>query len=141
MVYDKAEWHYDGDYPDDLPDENGATHIGMFLAWVVLHELEGELHRDEWPEALAALRARRITGRDFVMKQCDGTLGEDELSPEGNDFAADYYASDQYLADYANVLSGDNPTLYHVADTWENYDRIAVVIDRRFKEWQGKTRL
>jgi hypothetical protein len=138
MVYDKAEWHYDGDYPEDLPDENGATHIGMFLAWIVLHKLEGELQRDEWPEALAELRARRITGRDFLMKQCDGALGEDELSPEGNDFAAAYYASDQYLNDYTNVLGGDLPTLYHVTDSWENYDIIARVIDRRFKEWKAE---
>ena len=27
--YDDASWHYGGDFPDDLPEENGATHIGM----------------------------------------------------------------------------------------------------------------
>jgi len=138
MAYDKAEWHYGGVYAEDLPPENGGTHIGMFLAWAILHGLEGALHREEWPEALAALRARQITGRTFLIQRCDGALGEDDFSPEGNAFAAAYYASDNYVADYQDVLGGNEPTLYHVADTWENYDRIAPVIDRRFKEWKEK---
>lgn len=138
MAYDKAEWHYGGDYPPDLPAENGATHIGMFLAWMVLHGLEGALHREEWPDALAELRARRISGRTFLMRQCDGALGENDMSAEGNAFAEAYYASDGYISDYKGALGGNMPTLYHVADTWENYDRIAPVIDRRFKAWKEK---
>ncbi|WP_262497415.1 DUF7832 domain-containing protein [Pedobacter caeni] len=27
--YDDASWHYGGDFPKDLPQINGATHIGM----------------------------------------------------------------------------------------------------------------
>jgi hypothetical protein len=34
IVYDKAKWHYEGDYPKDLPTENAFTHTGMFLAWL-----------------------------------------------------------------------------------------------------------
>jgi hypothetical protein len=33
--YDDASWHYGGDYPEDLPNENVATHIGMFLQWCI----------------------------------------------------------------------------------------------------------
>ncbi|RML48695.1 DUF7832 domain-containing protein [Pseudomonas avellanae] len=32
MKYDDASWHYNGNFPSDLPDTAGATHIGMFLA-------------------------------------------------------------------------------------------------------------
>lgn len=29
---DKADWHYGADdFPDDVPEENGATHIGCFV--------------------------------------------------------------------------------------------------------------
>jgi len=41
MKYDDASWHYGGDFPDDLPDEAGATHTGMFLAWALLSGLGG----------------------------------------------------------------------------------------------------
>ena len=36
MKYDDAGWHVGGDFPDDLPPEAGATHIGMFAAWCML---------------------------------------------------------------------------------------------------------
>jgi hypothetical protein len=45
MAYDRADAHYGGNFPSDLPPEAGATHIGMFLAWVILNGLEGEFHR------------------------------------------------------------------------------------------------
>jgi len=31
IVYDKAKWHYGGDYPKDLPIEQAFVHTGMFL--------------------------------------------------------------------------------------------------------------
>ncbi|WP_265102660.1 hypothetical protein [Acinetobacter sp. 'aerobic (ED)'] len=39
MKYDDASWHYGGDFPADLPQEAGATHIGMFLTWMLLQTL------------------------------------------------------------------------------------------------------
>jgi hypothetical protein len=38
---DRADWHYGGGdlYPKELPPENGGTHIGMYLAWIVQHGL------------------------------------------------------------------------------------------------------
>lgn len=40
--YDDAAWHYNGDFPKDLPKENGATHIGMLLTWCIEMELVAE---------------------------------------------------------------------------------------------------
>jgi hypothetical protein len=31
MAYDRADWQ--SDFPDDVPEENGGTHVGMFLAF------------------------------------------------------------------------------------------------------------
>jgi len=136
MAYDRADWHYGGDYPAGLPPENGGTHIGMFLGWAIMNGLEGQFHRDESPTALAAVRARQMTGRQFLFKACDEKFWEEDLSDEGNGFAKDYYESNRYLDDYEAALAGDLPTLYHVEDTWQNYDRIAPVISQRFEEWR-----
>jgi len=48
MKYDDASWHYDGEFPADLPPEAGATHIGMYLAWCLLNELAGPLYTDDF---------------------------------------------------------------------------------------------
>jgi hypothetical protein len=47
MAIDRADWHYGGDFPAELPDENGGTHIGMYLAWIINNHLEGELHHED----------------------------------------------------------------------------------------------
>ena len=71
---------------------------------------------------------------------CDGKFIDEDLNDEGNAFAQDYYVVEtgQYLTDYEMTLGGDNlPDLYHVADTWENFERIKPVLDQRFDEWKA----
>lgn len=143
MAYDRADWHYGGDFPAGLPPANGATHIGMFLAWAIASALEGERHRLRAPSALEAVRARRMTGRAFVIAYCDAQFTAEDLSEEGNAFTAAYYGGDDpqagsYLADYEEALGRDLPSLYHVADTWENYDRIAPLVARRYLRWKNR---
>ena len=138
MAYDRADWHYGGDYPEGLPPENGGTHIGMFLGWAIMNGLEGQFHRDESPASLAAVCARQMTGRQFLFKECDEKFWDEDLSDEGNAFAKNYYESNRYFEDYEAALAGDLPTMYHVEDTWQNYDRIAPVISRRFEEWKRR---
>lgn len=140
MSYDQAEWHSGGNYPDDLPAENGGTHIGMFLAWVIVNGMEGDELREYSSESLEAVRARRMTGREFLFKECDGKLCEWDLNEECNAFARYYYSAPEciYLKDYAETLAADLPSVYHVQDTWENYEKIAAVITERFKDWKRK---
>ncbi len=35
IKYDGVSCHYEGDFPTDLPNDAGATHIGIFLAWML----------------------------------------------------------------------------------------------------------
>lgn len=140
MAYDRADWHYGGEYPEDLPPENGGTHIGMFLAWAINNGLEGEVHKNELKASADAVRARKITGREFLNKECDEKFGEYDLNEEGNAFAKFYYESDRYFADYDACLGATLPSLYHVRDSWENYDKIAAVIDKRYNAWKASRR-
>jgi hypothetical protein len=141
MGYDNADWHSGGDFPKDLPPENGGTHIGMFLAWAILRNLEGDTHQEEFQDELAEVRARRMTGRDFLFKACDGKFWEEDLNEEGNAFAHSYYGAGgktgKYFDDYREILEGDVAGTYYVADTWDNFDQLAPVIDRRFADWRS----
>ena len=140
MKYDDASWHYGGDFPKDLPQEAGATHIGMFLAWALLSGLEGDLYTEELPDAIPSLQSRSITPGAFLIANCDEKFTDDDLNEEGNDFAQGYYASDAalYVSDYGDTLGEGLESLYHVKDTWENFDRIKLVLDQRFKDWKNE---
>jgi hypothetical protein len=143
VALDRWDWHAGGDFPPDVPPENGGTHIGMFLAWAILNHLEGEQHRRAAGDDLRRVRAREMTGRDFLFHACDGKFWELDLSPEGLAFARWYYATQEggywpYLDDYIEVLAGELPTVSHVGDTWENFDQLAPVIEARFTEWKRR---
>lgn len=72
MKYDDASWHYGGDFPEELPDEAGATHTGIFLAWALLVGLSGEFHVDDSPEDIPRLKMRSLTPGQFFLESCDG---------------------------------------------------------------------
>jgi len=139
MRYDDASWHSDGDFPTELPAEAGATHIGMYVAWLLLQGMASEELAEDEKEDLQALRERSTTPGLFLLQCSDGKFVDDLISDEANAFTAVYYdlENGQYLEDYEEQLGAEIPSLYHVADTWENFDRLAPVIAQRFAAWQA----
>ncbi|MEJ7666788.1 MAG: hypothetical protein WKG07_48425 [Hymenobacter sp.] len=54
MAFDKMDWHYGSEnFPKHLPDENGGTHIGMYLAWIIENKMIGTLHQEDSPDEIA----------------------------------------------------------------------------------------
>ena len=135
-VYDKAKWHYGGDYPTDLPTRNAFTHTGMFLAWLADRGLLSSEFAEDFHDDLRQLNERKITpGRLFEI--VDGVLASDMLNDDGNAFSKTYYGpEDIYFRDYHATLGLNLPSDYHAPDSWENYDRLKATIDRRYIEWQ-----
>lgn len=135
VKYDDVSWHAGGQFPADLPAAAGATHIAMFVAWCVLHDLAGELHAD----VLAPLRARTLTPGQWFLQACDGKFTDENVNDDGNDFTAAYFEAEDmtYVADYQETLALDLDSLYRVPDTWASYDALAPVIDARFAAWQA----
>ena len=135
MKYDQAGWHYGGKFPKGVPEENGGTHIGMFLAWAIMSGLENQSLGKELSTQIAAVRERKMTGRQFLFEVCDEKLADEELNEEGNAFAAAYYKN-HYFQDYERTLRKWPKSPYEVEDTWDNFDKIAAVISRRFAAWK-----
>ncbi len=133
--YDDVSWHTGAaEYPKELPHDAAATHSGMYMAWALLSGLGGELATDGLPK----LRARSVTPGRFFLEVCDGKFIEEDLSAEGNAFTQAYFDLDRgrYLHDYDAVLCRGMSTAYHVADTWENFDKLKPRLDRRLAEWR-----
>jgi len=120
--------------------EAGATHTGMFVAWAFLSGLVGELHIEDFPDDVPKLSGRRATPGAFFLEACDGKFTDEDLNDEGNAFAQDYFdfKKGRYISDYEAALGEGLPDLYHVKDSWENFDRLKPVLDRRFEEWKAR---
>lgn len=139
FVYDKAKYHYDGNFPGDMEPEQAFVHTGMFLGWIIDHDLYSNWFGAEMLGYISAFRNREMTGPK-VFELCDGVLLDDMLTDEGNAFARDYFDFERgkYLRDYSELLTKGLPSLYHVADTWPNYEILKKRIDQRYRDWKAE---
>jgi hypothetical protein len=104
MKYDDAEIYFLNFENDDLPNEAGATHIGMFMAWVIIHNLVSEDLQDEAIEEIERVKSHQITGRDFVVNVCDSKLLDEEFPPVNFPVMA-------RVAAWARTLASSNPLI------------------------------
>ncbi len=139
IVFDKAKWHYEGDYPADLDDNQAFVHTGLFLGWVIDAGLCSEEFAADFSEEIRRFKARRLTGPG-VYRAADGVFADDMLSAVGLAFAQAYFdfETGKYLKDYEKLLAADLPSMYHVPDTWESYATLKPQIDKRYAAWKKR---
>jgi hypothetical protein len=118
---------------DGESEEHAATHIGMFVSWLIHNHLWGSFRSS----AASPVRERSMSGRTFFLKHCDGKLMSEMLTDEGAAFSQAYYLK-SYLKDFQQVLVKDPKSDDSVDDTWENYDRLAIVLSERHAKWKAR---
>ena len=146
--YDDASWHFDGDYPNELPRENAATHIGFYFTWIVDNNMASDEIIESFPNYIKKIKTRHMTGAQFIINDCDEKITTDHLTNLGNAFTRDYYNEDtdfslnqsSYFKDYSKIFCHKPiyKTIYHIEDTFENYNLIRKIINKRFLIWQSR---
>ncbi|OFQ14808.1 cell surface protein [Neisseria sp. HMSC068C12] len=117
-MYDNIRFHLDEDYPDQLPPENAATHIGMYWQWAAQAGLVNPVWQTapETAADFAAMTSGKISGRHFLLKHMDGA----------------------FMEDY--ILALDTPSLggfYHVKNTPETFAKLIPVFQTAFEKWKS----
>lgn len=131
--YDKAKWHYGGDeFPSSLDDIHGFTHTGFYLTWLAENNLISDFIRQDFTSELSETLDRK-KGPVHLYEMMDGCLIGDMLTNEGNRFSQSYYER-SYFGDYAKLFN-EVTDIYFVTPSWENYERIVPVIQRRYEKW------
>ncbi len=134
-IYDNAKNHFLGNFPDSLPIEQAYVHIGIFLGWIIDNELYSEYFEEEAFTEIYRFRRREISCT-ILSEIWDGYLGYELFSHNGNLFTYYYYGSGIYNKDYLSALANDLPSIYHVQDTWDNYEKVCLKISERHEEWK-----
>ncbi|MCC5920524.1 MAG: hypothetical protein LAT68_02555 [Cyclobacteriaceae bacterium] len=134
-IYDNAQTHFLGNFPEDLPLDKAYIHIGIYLGWVIDNDLYSNFFAEE-----AELLIHRFKKREFnytiISEVWDGYLGFELFDRVGNMFTYYYYGGGLYRKDYQDVLCKELPSIYHVNDNWENYELMSKKISERFQEWK-----
>lgn len=134
-IYDNARNHFLGNFPETLPIEQAYVHIGMYLGWIIENDLYSEFFEDEAGTSIFRFKRREISCT-ILSELWDGYLGHELFDRTGNMFTYYYYGGGLYRRDYEKMLVGKLPSLYHVNDSWENYEKMVAQIDQRYAEWQ-----
>jgi hypothetical protein len=134
-IYDNAKQHFLGNFPDSLPIEQAYVHIGMYLAWIIENNLYSEFFLEEAEVQIFRLQRKEISCT-ILSEMWDGYLGFELFNREGNMFTYYYYGGGLYRKDYDEVLVKKLPSIYHVTDSWENYEKIKARIEMRFQDWK-----
>jgi hypothetical protein len=132
-IYDKADYHSGGNWPDGLPVEQSFVHSGLFLGWLIQRGLVSEEVDDA---TVRDFKRHRRTGPE-IFRDLDGVLDASMLTADGRRFAKAYFdfGTGAYVSEYTGLLASGLASVYAVPDTWENYERLRAVLDRRFQQW------
>lgn len=126
VKFDDASWHLEGSFPDDVPPQNSYVFGGMLLTFLALRGLMAGPISKEFKKELAELSRRKVTpGRFYDV--LGGSIGSDMVTERGHRFLKKYVglgSSSKYAGDFHAAIAVDLPTIYHVKDSWENYDKL-----------------
>jgi hypothetical protein len=128
VSYDRLDWHVDSAIEAGQPPENGFTHIGLYLAWLIRRDLHDPASFS--PSHVAAVKAGAMTGTD-LSDEIDGKLVADLMSGEGRAFSDARYAA--YTAAYEATFADDAP--WSIADDDTGDARISPVLDELYATW------
>jgi hypothetical protein len=136
--YDNAKTHFLGNFPANLPIEQAYVHIGIYLGWIIDQGLYSEYFEEEASNQIFRFRRREISCT-ILSEIWEGYLGHELFSNSGNMFTYYYYGGGLYYSDYNRILVKELPSLYHVTDSWQNYDKMKLQMDMRLSDWKKLT--
>lgn len=139
-IYDNAKSHFLGNFPESLPIEQAYVHIGIYLGWIIETTLYSEFFEEEASNQIFRFKRREISCT-ILSEIWDGNLSHQFFNRHGNMFTYYYYGGGLYNLDYNEILVKDLPSIYHVDDNWENYEKIKIRIDSRLWDWKKLVKL
>jgi hypothetical protein len=126
--FDDVDYHQGAAEAAGQPIERAFTHMGLFLAWMIRHDLHDPrmFPRDH----VEAIKQRSWTGSD-IADDVDGKLVSDLFTAEGAEFAAARYGD--YLEAYGSAFA--DLADYGVADGPASSAAIEPILDELYRAW------
>ena len=154
MAIDRADWHWDSaeeffrkncNITGELTDEQeeniwlfAGNHIGLFLRWIIEHGFEGE---DVDEEECGKVRSGQMSGTEYLLKNCDGKLWDEDIREDILPFVEFYYNGDNYFNDYGSCCIADDKPCYGVISGEEDYQRLRSKIDIAYEQFSKNKNL
>ena len=126
--YDRIDWHIDSAIAAGQREENAFTHIGLYLAWLIRHDLHDPTFFPS--DHIEAVKRGEMTGSDLA-DDIDGKLIGQDMNAEGRAFSDARYEA--YLGEYGELF--DDLPEYGLEDGPAAYGKVEPLLDRMYAEW------
>ncbi len=136
---DDMSWHLDEDFPKNLLLEAAATHMAMFLGWVIDNHKENHKLKQVAGDDLEKFRQRKVP-LNYIILNYSEKFYKEFLDDDSARFTKVYYEN-FYLNDYKTLLDEKDKPLFYMPDSWEKYEQVKILIEQRYQEWKKKKRL
>ena len=140
IIFDKAKWHINNDFPNDLDHYQSYVHTGLYICWLIENGHFEDDFKINNSKGINHILSRKVKPSQFYVEYLDGVFDSVDLTQDAIQFTINYFDFDNgnYVKDYLTTLDPtDNlPSLFHIEDSWENYDKLKSIINKRFKEWR-----
>ncbi|AZQ62064.1 hypothetical protein EI427_07365 [Flammeovirga pectinis] len=133
-IIDNAKDYFGVNFPDDQPLDQAYLHIGIFIGWAIEKDFLDEEFNDEFFSLFIRFKNRDITSI-ILAETLDGVVEIDFFNTKAQDFVRNYYSSGEYVHDYKNILGKSLDSIFHVEDSWKNYDTMKAIIEKKYMLW------
>ena len=144
MAIDRADWHWEnteklyrkthcitGNLTEEQENEIwllAGNHIGLFLRWIINNGMEGD---DADKDDCEKVRNGQMTGTEYLFKNCDGKLWNEDIREDILPFIEFYYSSNDYYDDYRDCCINDvDKPCFGVISDEEDYLKLQKKIDK-----------
>lgn len=150
MAIDRADWHWDsaekafrertgkqGELTEEQQDEiwsYAADHIGLFLRWIIDNGFETDDEDIADRADCERVRGGKMSGADYLMRNCDGKFREEDLCEDIIPFVNDYY--EQYMRDYTDIVAEGKR--YALLSGDKEYNKIRPIIDKAYEKFTSR---
>jgi hypothetical protein len=126
--FDDVDYHQEAAVAAGQPIEHAFTHMGLFLAWAIRHNLHDP--RFFPADHIGRIEAGAWSGSD-IADDVDGKLVSDMFTAEGAEFASARYGD--YLEAYGKIFADKSD--YGVTDDASSASRIEPILDEFYRAW------
>lgn len=134
-TYEKAKWSAHSCAEEGVPESRAFVYGGMLFGWLARRSLLSAEYNDE--SLVSKIVEKKITGPQ-LFETHDGVLSSELVNSEGTKFL-DFYLR-KYSKDFQKCFSVSEESIHHVADTWENFEKLSLLLDSRFEKWKSDSR-
>ena len=137
MKYLDASWFLEMIHDNNAIDQDVMPLIGFYYCWCAFHDLLSSQEVKFQKSDIAQIKVRSILPLTLSEKN-DTKLVNEQFSDSGSRFS-EAYLKDRYFKDFVNAFNEITleTHIFNVPNTWENYDKIALLIDKSFNDWQS----